>query len=114
MPLKLLHSKSGACIAKEVFGESEEVFDAIFWHTTAKADMTMMEKILYLADYIEPCRDFDGVELLRKLSYSDIDKAMLYGVKMTIEDMEERKVPIHANTQGACDWLEEHGVTIGE
>ena len=110
--VKLLHSKTGACIAKEVFGESQEVFDAIFWHTTAKADMTLLEKILYMADYIEPNRDFDGVEQMRKLAYQDLDKALLMGASMTIEDMTQRNVPIHANTQGAYDWLVEHGVTI--
>lgn len=110
--VKLLHSKTGACIAKEVFGESQEVYDAIFWHTTAKPDMTLLEKILYMADYIEPNRDFDGVEQMRALAYQDIDKALLMGAGMTIEDMNERGVPIHSNTQGAYDWLVEHGVSI--
>lgn len=110
--VKLLHSKSGACIAREIFGEPEEVFEAIFWHTTGKADMKLLEKILYIADYMEPCRDFDGVELMRKLAYSDLDKAMLLGVNMTIEDMKGRNVPIHTNTIGAYNWLVEHGVTL--
>jgi nicotinate-nucleotide adenylyltransferase len=66
--VKLLHSKTGACIARAVFGEPDEVYNAIFWHTTAKADMTVLEKILYMADYIEPNRDFDGVERLRALA----------------------------------------------
>ena len=110
--VKLLHSKTGACIAKEIFGESQEVYDAIFWHTTAKPDMTLLEKILYMADYIEPNRDFDGVDQMRTLAYQDIDKALLMGAGMTIEDMKERGVPIHSNTQGAYDWLVEHGVTL--
>ena len=110
--VKLLHSKSGACIAKEIFGEPEEVFQAIFWHTTGKADMTLLEKILYIADYMEPCRDFDGVEELRRLAYSDLDKAMLLGVTMTVDDMKQRGVPIHTNTIGAYNWLVEHGVRL--
>ena len=110
--VKLLHSKSGACIAKEIFGEPDEVFDAIFWHTTGKADMTLLEKILYIADYMEPCRNFEGVELMRHLAYTDLDKAMLLGVNMTVEDMQERGVPIHKNTLGAHDWLVEHGVSL--
>ncbi len=110
--VKLLHSKSGACIAREVFGEPEEVFQAIFWHTTGKADMTLLEKILYIADYMEPCRKFDGVDKMRELAYSDLDKAMLMGVNMTVEDMTERGVPIHANTLGAHDWLVEQGVAL--
>lgn len=110
--VKLLHSKTGACIAKSVFGETDEVYEAIFWHTTAKADMSLLEKILYMADYIEPNRNFDGVEQMRALAYHNLEQALLMGVEMAIEDMNERNIPIHANTQGARDWLIEHGVTI--
>lgn len=107
--VKLLHSKTGACIAKHVFGEDEQVYSAIFWHTTGKADMTMLEKVIYLADYIEPTRDFDGVEPLRALAYEDIDKALLMGMDMTIQEMKQRGNPIHRNTQAARDWLADHG-----
>ena len=110
--VKLLHSKTGACIAKYIFGEPDEVYDAIFWHTTGKADMTLMEKILYMADYIEPNRDFEGVEKMRHLAYTDLDKAMLYGIEETIADMRERGNPIHRNTQQAQAWFREHGVTL--
>ncbi len=109
--VKLLHSKTGACIAKYVFGEPEEVFNAIFWHTTAKADMTTLEKILYVADYIEPNRDFDGVERLRELAYQDLNKALLLGVETTIQEMADRKLPVHRSTVAARDWLRGHGVT---
>ena len=53
----------------------------------------MLDKILYMADYIEPNRDFDGVERLRKLAYTDLDQAMLLGVEETIADMKQRGVP---------------------
>lgn len=110
--VKLLHSKTGACIARHVFGEPDEVFNAIFWHTTAKDDMTTLEKILYIADYIEPNRDFDGVERLRALAYEDLDKALLLGVETTIEEMEERRLPIHHKTLLARQWLRDRGVSI--
>ena len=109
--VKLLHSKTGACIARDVFGEPDEVFWAIFWHTTAKADMTTLEKILYVADYMEPNRDFDGVERLRELAYRDLDKALLLGVETTIQEMKDRDLPVHKNTIQAQAWLREHGVT---
>jgi nicotinate-nucleotide adenylyltransferase len=112
--VKLLHSKTGACMAKYVFGEPEEVYQAIFWHTTGKADMTLLDKILYMADYIEPNRDFDGVEQLRAMAYTDLDRAMLMGVEATIQDMEERGSPIHINTQQARDWFLNHGVKLTE
>ncbi|HCO51001.1 MAG TPA: nicotinate-nucleotide adenylyltransferase, partial [Oscillibacter sp.] len=50
--LKLLHSKTGAAVARDRFGVSDEIYNAIFYHTTGKADMTLLEKIIYLADYI--------------------------------------------------------------
>ena len=56
-------------------------------------------------------RDFDGGERLRHLAYTDLDKAMLLGVEMTIQEMQQRQVPIHTNTLQARDWLRQHGVT---
>lgn len=108
---KLLHSKTGACIARYVFGEPDEVYQAIFWHTTAKADMTTLEKILYVADYMEPNRAFDGVERLRELAYRDLDKALLLGVETTVQEMRDRNLPVHKNTLQAQAWLRDHGVT---
>lgn len=107
--VKLLHAKTGACIARGVFGEPDEVYQAIFWHTTAKADMTALEKIIYIADYIEPNRDFDGVERLRALAYQDLDKALLLGVETTIQEMKDRDLPIHTKTLEAQTWLRAHG-----
>ena len=112
--VKLLHSKTGACMARYVFGEPDEVYEAIFWHTTGKADMTLLDKILYMADYIEPNRDFEGVERLRRLAYTDLDQAMLLGVESTIREMEERGVPVHINTIQARQWLLDRGVKLEE
>ncbi len=106
---KLLHAKTGAALARHLYGQNDEVYWAIYWHTTGKEDMTPLEKIIYLADYMEPNRKFDGVEELRRLCYTDLDQALLLGVRMSIEDLNERGVPIHKNTQGAMDWLLEHG-----
>ena len=89
-----------------MFGEPEEVCNAIYWHTTGKADMDLLSKILYLADYIEPSRaPFEGLEELRRLAYTDMDKALLLGCELTIADMEERGVPVHTNTLQARDFL---------
>lgn len=105
---KLLHSKTGAALAKHLYGESDPVCRAIYWHTTGAAEMTTLDKIIYLADYMEPNRKFDGVEPLRKLCYEDLDEALLLGVRMSIEELQERGVPIHKNTQAALDWVLEH------
>ncbi len=110
--LKLLHSRTGAEIARRVFGVTDDVYSAIRWHTTGREDMTTLEKILYLADYIEPTRDFDGVEPLRKLVYEDLDKGMLLGLQMTIEEMTEMGNPVHHHTLDARNYLIEKGVTL--
>jgi nicotinate-nucleotide adenylyltransferase len=85
---KLLHSKTGAALSRDLFGISDEVYGAIFWHTTGKADMTLLEKIIYIADYIEPNRSFDGVEKLRALAYERLDKTLILGLEMSIDDLQ--------------------------
>ncbi len=102
---KLLHSKTGACMARYVFGQPDEVFEAIFYHTTGKRDMTTLEKIIYLADYMEPNRDFDGVEQLRALAYTDLDAAVALGCRMSIQEMEEKGREVHPNTIAALESL---------
>ena len=108
--LKLLHSKTGAAIARDVFGVEDAVYDAIFYHTTGKPDMTRLEKIIYLADYIEPTRDFPGVDELRKTVYEDMDKGLLMGLTMTIQEMEEMGNPVHHLTRDARDYLLKRGI----
>ena len=103
--LKLLHAKTGAAIAREVFGVDDEIYRAIWWHTTGHADMTLLEKIIYLADYIEPSRDFPGVNDLRACVYEDLDRGMLMGLEMTIDEMTEMGNPVHHATVEARDWL---------
>ncbi len=103
--VKLLHAKTGAALAEHVFGQPEEVCQAICWHTTGKADMTLLEKILYIADYMEPTRNFDGVERLRELAYVDLNAAVLLGTEMTVEEMRGYASPVHPNTLAARDFL---------
>jgi nicotinate-nucleotide adenylyltransferase len=95
---KLLHSKSGAALAKYVFGQTDEIFTAIRYHTTGRGNMTIEEKILYLADYMEPCRKFPGVEEMRAMAERSLDKAVLMGVRMSIQEMLERNRMVHINT----------------
>lgn len=103
--LKLLHAKTGAEIARDVFGVSDDVYEAIKWHTTGKADMTLLEKVIYLADYIEPTRDFPGVDALREKVYEDLDAGLAMGLAMTIEEMEEMGNPVHEKTLEALRFL---------
>ena len=103
--LKLLHAKTGAAIAREVFGMPEPVWQAICWHTTGRPGMTTLEKILYIADYMEPSRDFPGVERLRAQVETDLDAAVMLGLEMTIEEMNGYGTAVHPNTIRALDAL---------
>lgn len=111
--VKLLHSKTGAWIARDVFGADDEVFEAIYWHTTGKADMSLLDKILYMADYMEPNRDFPGVERLRTLAYEDLDAAVIAGCETSIQEMEDRGLEVHRNTLAARDFLLKNGKGTG-
>ena len=103
--LKLLHAKTGAAIARDVFGVDDEIYNAIWWHTTGHAHMTLLEKVIYLADYIEPSRNFPGVDKLRAVCYKDLDEGLLMGLEMTIEEMTEMGNPVHHATIEARDAL---------
>ncbi len=104
---KLLHSKTGAAVARELFGVSDAVFSAITWHTTGRADMTLLEKVIYMADYIEPTRDFEGVDALRAVSYQDLDRALQLGLEMSIDDMKARGIVPHPRTMEALTFLQQ-------
>ena len=82
----------GPIVAREHFEiEDEEILSAIRWHTTGKENMSKLDKIIYLADMIEPSRDFSGVEELRNDSKDDLDKAMLNALTHTIKYLLENK-----------------------
>ena len=106
--VKLLHSKTGAACARELFGVTDAVYNAIFWHTTGKENMTLLEKIVYLADYIEPTRSFDGVEPMRRLAYEDIDAALEMGLRMSLDELAARGVEPHVNTVKAAEYYKNY------
>ena len=101
---KLLHAKTGAALSRDLFGISEEIYQAIRWHTTGKPNMSKLEKIIYLADYIEPTRDFDGVEELRKASYDDLDEGMRLGLEMSLEELRAKDKEPYKDTVEAYIW----------
>lgn len=100
---KLLHAKSGAALAKYVFGQ-DDIYDAILYHTTARAGMSLEEKLLFLADYIEPNRDFPEVEELRRLAYRDLDGAVGMGASLSMQEMMDRGKVLHHDTLGAYEY----------
>ena len=98
---KLLHAKSGAALAQHIFGQDPDVCRAICYHTTARAGMSLEEKILYVADYMEPNRDFPEVEDLRRLARTDLDQAVGMGAALSMREMVQRGKELHHDTQSA-------------
>ena len=102
---KTLHALTGSLVAERVFGETPAVVSAIRHHTTGKANMSLLEKIIYVADYMEPCRKFPGVEKLRELAFSDIDGALKLGLEMTLENLISRELDISPESREALAYL---------
>lgn len=101
----LLHAITGAAVAKHVFGEPPETVSAIRWHTTGKAGMSLLDKIVYLADCIEPTRDYCDLRALRKLAFEDLDQAVLEALAMLAEDLRQRGMEAHTDSVRAREYL---------
>ncbi|MBP3684244.1 MAG: nicotinate (nicotinamide) nucleotide adenylyltransferase [Oscillospiraceae bacterium] len=102
---KTLHALTGSLVAERIFGENKAVVDAIECHTTGKADMNLLEKIIYVADYMEPCRNFPGVENLRHLAFTDMDAALKLGLEMTLEHLKRQGNEVSPESREALAWL---------
>ena len=102
---KTLHALTGSLVAERIFGENEAVVAAIESHTTGKAAMNMLEKIIYVADYMEPNRDFPGVEQLRHLAFTDMDAALKLGLEMTLEHLKRQGAEVSPASQEALEYL---------
>lgn len=105
---KTLHALTGSLVADRIFGENKAVVDAICSHTTGKPGMNTLEKIIYVADYMEPNRDFPGVEELRHLAYTDLDKALQLGLEMTLAVLHSQGREISPESSQALQYLKEH------
>jgi len=91
----LLHSTVGAEMAKHELGiDDEYIIDAIRFHTVGRAEMSDVEKIVYIADMIEESRSYPGVEELRKAAEEDLDKALFLCVKHVIEYIVSKGDPL--------------------
>ncbi len=105
---KTLHAATGAWVAREIFGENEAVVEAIASHTSGKANMNLLQKIIYIADYMEPSRNFPGVEKLRETVDASLDAGVLMGLEMTVELLRQQGKAVSRNSLDAIDWLKEN------
>lgn len=102
---KTLHALTGSLVAERIFGENKAVVSAICHHTTGCAEMNLLDTIIYVADYMEPNRDFPGVERLRRLAYSDLTGALRLGLEMTLDHLKGQGSEVSPQTRETLQWL---------
>ena len=102
----LLHGKVGAHIAKNEFDiEDEDILNAIIWHTTGRPQMSLLEKIIFIADYIEPSRKpLPEMDEIRQMAFIDIDAALIKILANTLSYLEKKNEPLDPMTQETYDY----------
>lgn len=105
----LLHGKAGACLAKMTYDiKDEEILNAIRNHTTGRENMSLLEQIVFVADYIEPGRkEAKNLEFLRKIAFEDLDLATLKILEQTLEYLEQTGASVDQRTVVTRDFYKE-------
>ena len=103
---KLWHAITGAAYVKNVLKiDDEEIINAIRYHTTAKANMSLLEKVLYLADFTSADRDYEDVDIMRKLVDESLQGALKYALCYTMKDLVNRQLAVHPDTVAAYNQI---------
>lgn len=102
----LLHGKVGAHIARNEFAiEDEDILNAITWHTTGRPKMSLLEKIIFIADYIEPSRKpLPEMDEIRQMAFIDIDAALVKILANTLNYLEKKDEPLDPMTKETYDY----------
>lgn len=102
---KLWHAMLGAeYLRREVKLGDPEIVDAVRYHTTGRENMTLLDKILFIADFISEDRDYPGVENMRAAAAKSLEQAMIDGIVFTVKDLADSQKPIHPDTIAAYNW----------
>ncbi len=102
----LIHAKTGFIVARDEFGLTDpELLNAIFYHATGRENMTLIEKIVYVSDMIEPSRKFDNLEELRKEAFVDLDRALLMTMNLVLKFNIDKNSILHPATLLARNYL---------
>ena len=100
--IPIWHGISASAYVKHILGINEEkIISAIRYHTTAKSNMSLFEKLIYLADYTSADRNYPDVDVMRRLVNESIEEAMLYSLKYTIKDLISKDRAVHPDTLNA-------------
>lgn len=103
---ELLHAPCGAYyVQKEIGIVDKEILDAIRYHTTGRPNMTLLDKIIFLADYIEPGRQFKGVEEVREMAKTDLDEAIIQALSNTVSFLMKRHFPVYPETVATYNYF---------
>lgn len=103
---ELWHAMVSPILGAEIFKiKDDEILSAMRWHTTGKEDMTKLEKIIYIADMIEPGRNFNGVERLREIAFKDLNKGILSCLTHSLKYLLDKGFPININSVKARNYL---------
>lgn len=107
--VSVFHAFAGAITAKEKYPElSEEILDSVCFHTTGRPDMTLLEKIIYAADYAEPGREpFPGLELIREQVFQNLDEGIRLMLQQTVDYVKMKKKKIHPLTLTTLEYFNE-------
>lgn len=109
---KLMHASLGAALAKDEYGvNDEDILNAIRYHTTGRKKMSLLEKIIYIADFIEPNRHFEGLEHLRETTLRDLDIGVEEGLRLSIRHV--GKDTLHPRTRDALHYYQEQNKRRG-
>ncbi len=96
---KLWHAMSGAAFLKHELGFTDpDIVNAVRYHTTGRAGMSLLEKIIYTADFISPERNYPDVDVMRSLSFESLDKGDLYSLQFSLKKLSENQLVIHTDS----------------
>lgn len=104
----VMHAPAGEKIAEKEFGIIDlDILHSIRYHCYGKENMSLIEKIVYVADKIEPSRNYDGIEELRKLAYENLDAALLFSISHSVKTVTEQKWYLYESTVKAKKYYED-------
>ena len=96
---KLYHAMCGSAYIRNEFGvENQDIIYAVRYHTTGRKNMSLLEKIIFVADFIGEERDYDGVEIMRRKAAVSLEEAIVEGLGFTVKDLIDRGALVHPDT----------------
>ena len=109
---KTLHAVYAPVVAREKYGiDDVEILSAMRWHTTGKAGMALLDKIVFVADFIEPSRKMITIlPEMRRLAFTDLNYTVYRIAEETMYYLEMKNAPLDLKTKECYDWLKENGI----